>query len=450
VAIDYKNFDAHFYLGEALFCQGEAEAALFEYSQLNQLFPERMEPLNNQGVMLARLNRTDDAIKAFTSAIDIGKKQQAPSTFLLEVHINLAEQQTRKGSHADAAKTYEAALELKPGEVGLGYRRAQSLLLAGKPDEALPFAFELFGADVSNVALALLVADIFDAKGLATRGIRELDRSLAMQKSDDKIKQAALLLRRGLLQGKAGDRAGATSSFVAAAEANPNSWEARYNLGASLLAANPSDAAKQFEAAAKLKPQDAETQLGLAQAYDASGNTAGVATAAKKAAAGLSNATLKNRALFLAGKSAYTLGQYNEATPVLKQLVAADANSFDGQLWLGLSLFQQKDYDGAATALAAASKLNANSLFAASSWGAALVAGKKYSEAATALEPVVKTEPSDRSQMGSYSDALTNYGIALANTDRTEDACAALNKAVKLGSTNAGRVLAAFSDRCKK
>jgi tetratricopeptide (TPR) repeat protein len=143
VALDYRAFDAHFYLGRALFEQGSLDAALFEYTQLSSLYPDRLEPLYNRGVVLARLKKPDDAIAAFRAAIEAGRKSNAPQANIVDAYVGLAAQQRAKNDAAGAAQTYAEALEVRAGDPALTLGRAQALLDAGRGPEALPLAYEI-------------------------------------------------------------------------------------------------------------------------------------------------------------------------------------------------------------------------------------------------------------------------------------------------------------------
>jgi tetratricopeptide (TPR) repeat protein len=436
VALSYPNFDAHYYLGLVLFQRGDLDAALYEFVQLSTLYPERLEPLNNQGVVYARLRKPDDAIRAFGAAVEAGKKASAPVEVIVEIQTNLAAQQRVKGDYLAAAQTYANALDLRPGDPALVLARAQALFDGGKGTDALPLVSDLRVKNPANVAATLLIADIYAQQSLPDRALRELERTLSLVKTGDE--RASLQLKRGLLLQSLGRKADAVAAFRAAATANPEAWEAQYNLGAALLADKPADALAAFRAAAKLRPDDGETQLGIAAAQDALRNYAAAYTAARNAMPLLNNPTLRSRARFLAGKSAYQAGQYKDAETELGQLVKSDPNTFDYQLWYGLTEYALKDYPDAITALENATRLAPSSTLARVNLGAAYLAAKRYGDAEQLMRTVLAVEPDNAS-------ALTNLGLALANLNRIEEARTALNRAASLGSGEAKRALEALN-----
>jgi len=438
VALDYRDFDAHFYLGQALFSQSAFEAALFEYNQLAGLYPARFEPLYQQGVVLARLKRTDDAIKAFSEAVTAGVAAKAPANYLLLALVGQAEQQRLKNDLTAVAATYAAALELRPDDPALTLLRAQALYDGGKGPEALPLVSGLLTRNPANSAAALLVANIYEAQKLPDRALRELDRSLEAVKANRE--RAALFVRRGLLLQRMNKPDEARVAFANAVTADPRSWEAQYNLGAVLVRTQPAQALERFRAAAGLRPEDGETMLGIATAQDALRNPAAAYTAAKSAIALLTTPELRARAQFIKGKSAYLANRLDEASGEFRQLVALDAASYEYQTFYGLTLYRLKQYPESAAAFEAASKARPDSTEARTSLGAALFAAKRFADAEGVLRPVVEAEPKN-------ADALTNLGLALANLSRFEEARKFLTQAAGLGSDNARQALRALGTR---
>jgi tetratricopeptide (TPR) repeat protein len=435
LALDYKNFDGHFLLGRALFEQGKFEAALFEYTQLQALFPERFEAPYNRGVTLARLSRTDEAITAFTAALDLAKKSNAPAGNLVDTLVGLAGQQRVKGDLAGAAKSYGDALAVRPTDQGIALLQARTLFDGGQGPQALPIAFDLTSKNPANTRAAVLIADIFEAQGLPERAVRELDRAIGAVK--DKNERVTLYVRRGLVQSKAGAKSEAVESFREAVRSNPESWEAQYNLAAARLASSPAEALSGFRAAARIKPEDGETQLGIATALEATRDYAEAAGAASRAVQLLTDPALKTRATVAAGRSNYLAGKNADAVASLK---GADAGNAEAQLWLGLAYLALKDYQNASVALENAVKADPSSLAARTNLGAAYYAAKRYGEAETVLRPVVTADPRN-------AEALTNLGLALANLNRTEEARAALSKAADLGSNTARQALRALEGK---
>ena len=438
VAMDYRSFDAHFQLARTLYEQGDLDAALFEYTQLTALYPDRFEPLYNTATVLSRLRRPDDAIKAYGAAIDAAKAANAPAAAVVDAYVGLAGQQRLKKDLDGAAKSYADAQTYQPGAPMLILGQARALLDAGKGPQALPLAFSLTAQDPSNAQAAILVADVFDAQNLPDRALKELDRALtASRRAVDK---AALNVRRGVILEKSGRAAEAIVAYRSAAKANPNSFEAQYDLGNATLATKPTDALAAFREATRLNPGDGAAQLGVAFAQDAVGNHSAAYSAALRAQPLLSVPAMRVRAQMLAGKNAYLTGQYANAAAQLRGVMAADAQNADAPLWLGLAQFAQKDYSGAIISLETAVKLAPNSLSARSDLGAAYYAAHRYGDAEAVLRIVVQADPKN-------PDAQTNLGLALANLNRLDEARLTLKTAADLGSALASSALKSLGSR---
>lgn len=435
---DYKSFDAHFHLGRALYEQGDYDAALLEYNQLATLYPDRLEPYYQQGVVYARLRKPDEAIKAFAQAIDVGKRVKAPDDILVNTYLALASQYRSLKNFDSVAASYASALELKTNDPSLMLGRAQALFDAGRPTDALPIAFDVRKNNPSSTGAVLLIADIYSAQGLPERALREIDDTLDNIKTPKE--RANLFVKRGVILQKAGRSNEAIAAFTAAADANPDSWEAQYNLGVLLLPTKPADALARFKNALRIKPDDGDTQLAIATAHDAMKNYPAAYAAAKTAVGLLSNPAQKSRARFLAARSAYNAGQFNDASTELRALVAAEPETYAYQLWYGLTRYQLKDTAGAVAALEAAVKLNPAAVEARTTLGAVYFSAKRFADAEQVLRSVLNVDPNN-------VDALTNLGFALANLNRTEEACTALARAAALGS-NAARQ-AANQLKCK-
>jgi tetratricopeptide (TPR) repeat protein len=435
VALDFKSFDAHFFLARSLFDQGDPDAALFEYNQLAGLYVERMEPHYQMGVVYSRLRKSDDAIKSFTTAIELGKKAQAPANVMIDAYTGLISQQRAKGDTAGAAKSYEDALAIKPGDSSLALGRAQMLFESGKASDALPQAYELVRQNAGNSAAVLLIADIYEKQGLSDRAIREIDRALEVVKSGKE--RSNLLTRRGLLLQKLGRKADAISAFTAAANTYPEAWEAQYNLGVLKLNSAPSEALAHFRSAAKLRPEDGDIQLNIAAAQMLLKNYSAGYTAAKTAMQLLANPVNKAKARLLAGQAAYLSGQFRDAESELKPLATGEPASYQNQLWYGLTLLALKDSANAIVAFENASKLDASATEARTNLGAAYISAKRYADAERVSREVVAVEPKN-------ADALANLGIALANLGKRDEARETLRKAAALGSVAAKRALEAL------
>ncbi len=435
LAIDYNSFDAHFYLGRALFEQNDLDGALFEYELLSDLEPERMEPYYQQGVILVRQEKTDQAIAAFKKAIDAGKKLKVEPVLLVNSYLALASQQRLKKDFAGLVTTYDAALELRPGDPSLLYGKAQALADAGRPTQAIQVASSILNKDPINLEASLLVADIYADQGIYDRAIRQLNRSLEVIK--DQKSRALLYLKRGLIEFKAKKPKDAVLSLTAATKANPDLFEAQYNLGVLLMPNSPSEALTHFTAASRLRPKDGESFLGIADAQEALQQYPEAYSAAKTAMTLLTDDKRKARAQFVAGHNAYLDKKFTQAALEFQALTDQNPDNAQYFQWLGLSRYQLGDFANAISAFQRVTTLDPKNVDALVNLGNAYLGAKDWGNAEKAFASAVQAKPN-------LPEALYGWGIALVNLNRIDEGRAQLQAALKLGYAPAKKALDAL------
>ena len=128
IALDYTSGDAHYGLGLAQFSRGDYQAALFEFTEVTRLYPERFDGQFNRAVTLARLRRPAEAAQAFLAALESGALSPGELMALPEddVHALVAGVLGRVSTAEDEAgmATLLAAIERLPVDVGARLVRA--------------------------------------------------------------------------------------------------------------------------------------------------------------------------------------------------------------------------------------------------------------------------------------------------------------------------------------
>jgi tetratricopeptide (TPR) repeat protein len=444
--LDGKNFNAGFLLGQVYFELGDLDAAAEEFSRLTKVAPERAEAFYQLGVVQARLKKTDNAITAFRSAADLAKNGRLEIGFQRDVNVALAGQLLAKKDYAAAAAAFKAAQEFSPNDTDLQVSEAQAWFDAGRNTEALEVVNRILSKNRGHVGATWLVASIYERQGASgrDRAVRELNRSLAAISTPKD--RAVLLLKRGLVESAQGKTDIALETLRQAVANDGTLFEARYAYGAALLSAskpNPKAALEQYSAANKIRPNDGEVQLGLANAQSQLGNHSAAYQNAQNAIRLL--ATDPSRAAaarYIAGRSAYLAASNNggnlewlrRATVEFRALVAQDASNTDYRYWLGLTLLQRKDYSAAIESLIEAVKLSPSNLEIRVALSAAYIGAKRYSDAETVARDVVKASPNN-------SDAWFNLGLALLNQSRIAEGKKALQAAARLGNQAAAALL---------
>ncbi len=425
VSLDYRSGDAHFGLGLAEYGRGDYEAALFQFNEVARLYPERFDGHFNRGVTLAKLRRYEEAVEAFSAALETSA--EVSSAEQVNAYLGLAGQLERVEDYASAAEAYTAALELRPGDDALTLQRGQALYNAGNGLEALPELTDL-EARSRDFLVSTLVADIYVQADQPDYAVSSLERALrSAQAAADAAAQASILLKLGLLQRSLGREAEAISAFQRATAADAGSWQARYNLGVSYLEnGEPDSALGYLENAIAIKPDSGEAQLALATGYDQTGRDAEAFAAAQQALVALTDPDLLAQADFIVGRGLYRQEDYAGALAAFEAVLATRPDDASAQLWAGLAEYQRQNYDAAVQYLERSVQLEPDNALARVNLGAAYLASERYQDAELVYQMVVVDTPED-------AGAFYNLGWSLYAQNRREGAKEAWVRASDLG-----------------
>ncbi|ADI15832.1 tetratricopeptide repeat protein [Truepera radiovictrix] len=446
IALDYLAADAHFGLGLSEYGRGDFDAALFAFSEVARLFPERFDGHFNRGVALARLRRPEAAVAAFEEAL----AQAGPETGAqarADAYVGLAGQLIALGRFEAAAEAYAEAIALTGDAPELVYARAEALYRAGRGIEALP-ALNALEAESVDYRVSALRADIYTQAGQTDYALRALQRAVRRAaEAEDASAEANLLIRLGLLQRSLGREAAATRAFGAAAQRAPDSGEALYNLGLSYLeSGQPDRALEPLEGALMLqlraqgegaRAAQGEVYLALAAAYEQLGRPNEARRSAEAAASRLADAALRLEASAILGRSLYALGEFRGALLALREVADARPEDANAQLWAGLAHYQRGEFEAAIARYERAVALDPNGAEARLNLGAAYLAAGRYEDAALVYELLT-------TQFREDPDAFYNLGWALLSQGRPDEARQAWERAVELGFEPARAALSQF------
>ncbi len=438
IAVDYLSGNAHFGLGLTEFKRGDLPAALFEFSEVTRLYPERFDGHFNRGVTLVRLRRADEAVDAFAEAVAQGEEVSGDD--LVNAYLGLAGQLEVLGRFDEAAEAYAAALTIRPNDADLIYGRANALYRGGRGLEALPELTELEDGG-GDYRVSALVADIYVEAGQVDYALRSLERALrkaAEETEGSAAAQADILVKLGLLQRDLGRDEAAVATFERAASTDPTAWEAFYNLGVSQLeAGRTQNALDTLQSALALNPESGELHLAIGTVYDLLGESQNALAEGQAAQQRLSDPQALAEAAFLTGRSLYRLGDYAGALTNLEAALAVTPDSAAAQLWAGLAAYGLEDYESAAGYYERAVQLEPNNIEAQVNLGAAYLVTERYTDAALVYDLLIQQNPED-------AEAQYNLGWALFSQGKREEAKTAWRESLTLGYAPAGTALSEY------
>ena len=428
IALDYLLGDAHYGLGLVEFARGDYQGALFAFNEVTRLFPDRFDGHFNRAVTLATLRRPSDAAAAFRAAL-AAAEPEATEADRLNAYVGLAGQLVRTEDFAAAAEAFGQALALAPDDIDLAFNRGAALVAAGDGLRALPELTEV-ESRTGDYRFSVLIAEVYVDQGQVDFALRALERAVRKaNEAGDREGEASSLVALGELQRGLGREREAAASFERAVAVDPGSWEARYNLGVSLLTSGQTRAAvAPLQEATRLQETGIESELALAGAYDQLGMSAEALAAARRVLDRVSpaDADAQAQARFVVGRALYLQGDYAGASEALAMVVQARPGSASAQLWAGLARYMLNDFEGAALFYERAVQLDPNSVEARVNLAAAYLASGRYGDAESVYRLLVQQNPQD-------AESYHHLGWSLYAQQRDEDARIAWSNACQLG-----------------
>lgn len=434
IAVDYMTGDAHFGLGLAEYRRGDYQAALFAFSEVSRLYPDRFDGHYNRAVTLARLRMPSESAAAFRDAID-NAMPEATLDDLFNANLGLAAQLKLQEDFGGAADAYSDAIEVFPDDLNVRYLHAEALFLAGRGLEALPL-LTVLDAESDDYRVNSLMADVYMEQGQIDYALRSLERAISHAEAGGSAGvQANLFIKLGLLEQQLGRGEDSMTSFRRAASIDPASWQAHYNLGVSYLEAGRfQNSIEPLETAVVLAPASGEARLALATAYDQTGRNADALSYSREALELLGDPVLATQAAFILGRAEYRAGNFRSAATLLNNVVAERPGDPQAQLWAGLAEYQLGNFDNAAHFYERAVQLDPASTEARVNLGAAYLAGARYQDAEFIYSDLVAQNPAD-------ATSQYNLGWALLSQNRLTAARDAFQAAADLGYGPAGEAL---------
>jgi Flp pilus assembly protein TadD len=282
VAAAPGDFSVHFNLALALSLQGKDAEAVSELRRTLELRPALYEADLNLGILLLRDKQPAEALPPLREAADLKPKETRPNLFLAQALFETAD-------FAQAESHYRAAAEADAKSAGAELGLARSLVKQSKLQEAAEHfsaaaaldpgyrdALLELAAEYENsrqAAAAMAIYRQFPENADAKRRLAELllqngDAAAAIPALEESVRANPspanrLALADAYRIAKQPDKA--IEQLQLAAASDPSNYDLRMDLGRTLRDQRKfADAASQFAAAAKLRPDSVKAWNELA------------------------------------------------------------------------------------------------------------------------------------------------------------------------------------------
>lgn len=270
---------------------GDFAGAIREYQACVAAEPNRVEARSNLGAVLAKLGRYQDAIDQYQAALKVASPDVAP-----RLRFNLGLAYYKSFQIPEAAAEFEIVRTTQPADLNLALLLADCRLRTGEFQRAIDLLAPLEASHPDQPALDYVLGIAQIRAGRVTEGQSRVDRILRRGDSAEGhfllgtasftagnypaavaefAKAGALNPGLPSLQsyyGQAllftGDADGATEAFRKELAANPNDFDANFQL-ASILAhrGKPDEARPLLERAVLVRPGSAEAREALAHGF---------------------------------------------------------------------------------------------------------------------------------------------------------------------------------------
>jgi tetratricopeptide (TPR) repeat protein len=307
---------------------------------------------NTLGVLYAQADRISCAIPSFEAALKLENQNW-------EAHYNLALALLRRGDRGRAARELETAIQQKPDSVSAHFALGTLFEEEKKLAEAEEQFRSVLHIDPHFASGALKLSQVLMIEGKTQAAIACLEDAVKQVPPDHAEPVEAAL---GIAYAENGERERALATLKNLVASQPNSADARLNLG--LLYAREGQPAGQEAAAAEFREA-----LRLDTSMDA--------------------------ARISLGRVMISLQKYSEAVPILLEYTHRQPNDAQGFFALGLAYQGLKKSDEAMNALRHASVLAPKDAAIHFNLGMMLASTGKTEDAIQQLEAAERINPSD-------------------------------------------------------
>ena len=337
---------------------GDLQGAIDAYQACIAAEPSRIEARSNLGAVLAKLGRYQDAIDQYQAALKL-----APRDVASRLRLNLGLAYYKSFQIREAAAEFETLHRAQPSDLNLALLLADCRLRTGAFQDAIDVLTPFEATQADQPALDYVLGMALIRRGRVAEGQSRVDRILRRGDSaeghfllgtalftagnypgavTELSKAVALDASVPSLQsyyGQAllftGDADGATQAFRKELAANPNDYDANFQL-ASILAyrGKPAEARPLLERAVQVRPGSLEARDALANGFRAAApaqTDPGIAVGAPAPAIGPLDLGRLSKPMVLVFGS-YTCPKLRGSAADLKRIAEANHGSVDFRL----------------------------------------------------------------------------------------------------------------------
>jgi tetratricopeptide (TPR) repeat protein len=248
------NFDALYLLGAVKHAQGHLAAALDAISEALKANPRAPEALINHGMLLARLERRQEALASFDHAIALRPQ-------FAEAHNGRGCVLLDMGRPADALACFAHALALRPDDAEALNNRGHALVALRRPEEAVTDLAAALRLRPNHALANYNMGNALAQLGRHAEALDHYDRAIALAPY-----HAEAHCNRGAALQELGRTDEARDSFAAAIARKPALAAAHNGLGTALRALGAyREALACFARAIELQPELAEAYVNKGQ-----------------------------------------------------------------------------------------------------------------------------------------------------------------------------------------
>lgn len=410
---DYRNSFAHDGLARARFLAGNLEEAATTLQVAASIEPDNFRFHFNLGIVLHLLERHQDAVDAFTTAVTIGTDDDE---MLAEAFTGLGLSQLHAGHAQAAVNTLKSAIAADPSAdreyLGLTVRYR-----AGEGASLLPDVLDAAQRS-GDYRFDLLAGRIYRDLRDFTSSDTHLARAEERTAGDTDLAQ--VLMQRAAMLIDAGAKPKILLGQVR--DLDPQLWQASYNLGVFALQERQYPVAIELLSEAFQHSRGATSvTIALARAHLNAGDYQAALTYAQRAL----EASGGDHAAFTAALAAYHQGNY-EGADLFLQGVDFASQPVDARALAGAVKYQLRDFSGALAHFEAAYR-QSPTMDLRRNLVNAMLATSRFQDAAVHLREMTRNNPNEgmlHQQLGWAEHMLGN----------TIDAQLAFRRATALGA----------------